>query len=95
MWRSATDRYELSPAELELLTEACRMLDRADEARALVDDQGLHVVDRFGGVKLNPVADFEARCRRDFASSLRALGIREAESAGAKAGPAPYTARRR
>lgn len=94
LWERVLDQYELSAAELELLAEACRSLDRADQLRAVVDLEGVTTTDRWGGKKLHPAHDGEQRARRDYASFMRQLGVRVPPPSPGR-GPDPYSARRR
>jgi phage terminase small subunit len=68
--------YEVADAERELLTEACRALDRADEAGAAIAAAGLMTVDRYGCPKVHPAVDVEARARTQFAAIVRQLGVK-------------------
>lgn len=93
LWRDVHDEFELAPAEVELLTEACRALDRADEAAAVVDRDGLVVSDRFGSPKAHPAIDVERSARAFFAAAVKQLQIHATEASptrsGAKPGPKP------
>lgn len=62
-WRDSVARYDFTDAELQLLTEACRTLDRLDALDALVAEQGAMVKGSMGQTVLHP-AIAEARQQR-------------------------------
>lgn len=62
-WRDSVARYDFTDAELQLLTEACRTLDRLDALDALVAEQGATVKGSMGQTVLHP-AIAEARQQR-------------------------------
>jgi hypothetical protein len=70
------DEYELSPAEVELLRSALASLDRADEAAAIVDAEGLTTLDRYGSPKMHPACDVEARNRGLYGRFVAQLGVK-------------------
>ena len=76
LWRDVTARYLMSPAELALFEGGLKLLDRADEARAIVDAEGLTVVDRYGSPRGHPLIDLEVRCRSAYAQTVRQLGVK-------------------
>jgi len=95
------DEFELSPAELELLRSALVALDRADEAAAVIAVEGVTTTDRYGGAKMHPACDVEARNRALYARFVAQLGVKAtvesvaAARVGAKPGPKPRAARSR
>lgn len=94
LWRATHSDFDLSAAEIELLTEALRALDRADQARQVVDRDGPVVPDRYGSPKAHPAVDIEARARAFYAAAVRQLGVRESDPPPSR-GPGTFTARRR
>ena len=76
LWRDVLAEYELSAAELEVLRSALVALDRADQAAAVVDAEGVVVVDRYGSPKAHPATDIEARNRTIFARLVAQLGVK-------------------
>ena len=74
-WREVVERYTLEPHHLRLLTEAATAWDRAQQARRLLDDEGLVVQDRFGQKKAHPAASIERDSRTLFARLLRELDL--------------------
>lgn len=77
-WRAVLARFELDdePGQ-ELLRLACEARDRCEQARAMLDADGLTVVDRYGQVKPHPAATIEAQNRIAVARLLRELRVTE------------------
>lgn len=76
LWRDVLEAYVLDDGhELALLEEALRSLDRADQARALVDEEGLLVLDRFGKASAHPGVAIERDARALFVRTLRGIGL--------------------
>lgn len=98
LWAAVLADFELSPAELMTLEQALRLLDRADEAAAVVAREGMSCTDRYGGRRAHPLLDVEVRCRRQFADMTRMLGVRLDDTVpgrpalAAKPGPKPRRA---
>lgn len=74
-WRSVVRDYFLEPHHLLLLQAACEALDRAAEARAILDKEGLTVPTANGGQKQHPAAQIEFNSRLSFARLLRELDL--------------------
>ncbi len=74
-FRTVTRDFELEGHALRLLEEACRSLDRAEEARAAVEADGAYLKDRFGQVKAHPGIAVERDHRGLFARLVRELGL--------------------
>lgn len=53
-WTHATDVYDLSRSELELLTEACRLMDEAESLRQAIEDNGTTVAGSTGQPRVHP-----------------------------------------
>jgi phage terminase small subunit len=82
-WKATTEEYELEPHHVRLLSEAAHSWDRAAQARALVDAEGIVVRDRFGQVKSHPAVAIERDARNVFVRIMRELdldGVPEPES---------------
>jgi P27 family predicted phage terminase small subunit len=79
LWRSVIREYELSDAEREVLRHACEANDRADQAAAVVREQGVTVLDRYGAPKAHPAVDVELRARGLFARLVAQLGVKVPE----------------
>ncbi|MFZ5833261.1 MAG: P27 family phage terminase small subunit [Planctomycetota bacterium] len=67
--------YVLQPHHRSLLLEACRALSRANQARQILDREGLTSTDRFGQVKSHPATLIERDNRGLFSRLLRELGL--------------------
>lgn len=63
-----------SAHELALLTEGLRALDRSDQARALLDQEGLTVAGRYG-TQAHPMLIVERDSRLAAVRILRELGL--------------------
>lgn len=90
---------ELSPHELELWREALVSLDRAEQAAAVVEAEGVVVTDRYGSPKQHPACDVEARHRTIYArlcAQLKLTGEESVDRFGrSKPGPKSSTPRGR
>jgi hypothetical protein len=75
LWRAVVKDYELDSTESEILSLACRALDRAARARAAVERDGEFVTGRYGDLKSHPgmlvVRDAESAALR----ALRSLHL--------------------
>ena len=76
LFAAITADYMLEPHELELLAAACGALDRADEARAALDTDGLWLDGRYGP-RLSPLVAVERDSRLVAARLFRQLGLGE------------------
>ena len=74
-WRSVYKEYELQPHHIKLLTLAAEALDRAEEARLALQEQGVTFLDRFGQPKASPMVAIERDSRIAFARLLRELAL--------------------
>lgn len=100
LWRATVAEFELSAAEMELLRNALLSLDRADQAAAVIAEQGLTTTDRYGGSRPHPAVDIEHKSRALFGRLVAQLGIKLDETQPrrlgmAKPGPRPKTAHMR
>jgi P27 family predicted phage terminase small subunit len=75
LWRTVVSEYEVTPADLRVLREACLAFDRAEQARKTVDREGLTYMDRFGAPRQHPAAGLELRHREQFAKLMRELQL--------------------
>lgn len=74
-WRTITEHYNLGPDHLEALRRLCECIDRADEARRIVDEEGIVVRDRYSNPKTHPAADLEVKLRAQIRGYLEALKL--------------------
>jgi phage terminase small subunit len=100
LWKAVLEEFELSPAELELLRSALVALDRADQAAEVITAEGVTTTDRYGGAKMHPAVDVEARNRALYGRFVAQLGVKATVESvrnrvGAKPGPRPRAARLR
>ncbi len=74
-WLSVVAEYELDAHHVRLLTLACEAWDRGQEARKILDKEGLTFLDFRGQPKLRPEASVERDSRIGFARLVRELGL--------------------
>ena len=75
-WGKLIDEYSINDASgLLLLEQALRSLDRAEEARRLIDKEGSMVLDRFQQQRAHPAIQTERDSRAAVVRTLAALGI--------------------
>ena len=76
LWADLVPKTGWSPGRLALLGEALRSLDRADEARALLDAEGLIAkTESTGALHIHPAVRIEKDARSQFLSAWRELGL--------------------
>jgi phage terminase small subunit len=74
-FRAVVADYELEEHHLRLLELACRSWDRAEQARVLLDAEGLTCSDRYGTPKARPEVQIERDHRVLFARLTRELDL--------------------
>ena len=74
-WREILKTYKLEEHHKKLLTAACKAWDRAEEARQVLDEQGITFIDRFDQPKGRPEVKIEKDSRNDFRLLIRELGL--------------------
>ena len=74
-WKSVLAEYELEPHHVRLLTLAAEAWDRGQQAREVVDANGMTFNDRFGQPKPRPEIAIERDARIGFARLLRELAL--------------------
>ncbi|RYG96203.1 MAG: hypothetical protein EON58_12600 [Alphaproteobacteria bacterium] len=67
--------FDLEPHDIKLLTLAAEAWDRGQQAREIVDSEGLTFTDRFGQPKARPELAIERDSRIGFARLLRELAL--------------------
>jgi len=87
-WRGVVAGYELQEHHERILTVAAECWDRAAQARAILDEQGLTVSTSGDGLKTHPAVAIERDSRIGFLRALRELDL------DAEAGPDPRPPRR-
>lgn len=73
LWRAVLAEYDLSPPELQLLTEACHTADELDRLRRLVEEANPIVDGSRGQPRANPLLAEIRRHRETLARLLAAL----------------------
>ncbi len=73
-WSGVVRDYELDESSLKLLTEATSW-DRIQQARVLLETEGLVFRDRFGTPRRHPAVGIESENRIAFARLLRELDL--------------------
>lgn len=77
-WRAVVADYLIEDAPgLELLRRACEAMDRADEARAVLEREGLTFTSRYGELRPHPCVAVERDARVAVARLLRELRVTE------------------
>jgi len=74
-WSGVVRDYELDESSLKLLTEAATSWDRIQQARVLLETEGLVYRDRFGTPRRHPAVGIEVESRIAFARLLRELDL--------------------
>ncbi len=74
-WRQVLKSYDLEEHHKKILTLACKAWDRSEQARRLLDDEGVTYQDRFGQPKSRPEVKIEKDSRNDFRLLMRELGL--------------------
>ncbi len=73
-WRAVADGYVLEAHHLRLLTEAAVAWDRCQQAREILDRDGIVVDGRFGP-RQHPAVQIELQNRTSFARLMRELDL--------------------
>jgi P27 family predicted phage terminase small subunit len=86
-WTSTVEAYELHEHHLRLLQLACEAWDRSQEARELLDREGLTVPGVEGGLKTHPAVAIERDSRLAVARLVRELDLDLEPPASDRFGP--------
>jgi phage terminase small subunit len=76
LWRQVLETYDLAEHELTILAELGRALDRARQARAAINRDGITIAGRFGP-RANPACHVENQAVIRASRLMRQLGLRE------------------
>jgi P27 family predicted phage terminase small subunit len=74
-WRSVLDAYDLEPHHLAILTAAAEALDRKEEARQLIAEDGIVVGLTDGSPMPHPAVQVEDVAAMRFAHLVREIGL--------------------
>jgi P27 family predicted phage terminase small subunit len=75
-WRSVLKEYEfVKTHDLELLTQAAQCIDRMQECRDAIDNDGMFQQNRYGKTEEHPAIKVEKDQNRLFLSIVRELGL--------------------
>ncbi len=74
-WEKVNQDYELESHHLKLLTMAAESWDICQQARQIIDREGLTFMDRFGQPKERPEVSIAANARITFARLIRELAL--------------------
>ena len=72
---SVIETYELEPHHLRLLTLAAESWDRCQQAREILDKEGITYIDRFEAPRMRPEVAVERDSRLAFARLVRELDL--------------------
>ena len=75
IWDRTVTAFVLEPHDLERLRVALEAWDRAQEARAVLDREGLTYLDRFDQPRPRPECNIERDNRAAFLRAWRELGL--------------------
>jgi hypothetical protein len=75
LWRSVVSAYELSPAELEVLRQCCRLVDLIARADVELIDSELTVRGSTGQPRTHPLLGAVDEMRRTLAGLMRDLSL--------------------
>lgn len=86
-WRHVTVAYELERDELELLVEACRLLDECEALAAVLAEQGYTVTGSTGQTRVHPAVTELRSSRLALGRLLAQLGLPDEDGqAGVRSG---------
>ncbi|CAN7517096.1 P27 family phage terminase small subunit [Mesorhizobium caraganae] len=74
-WRGVVQDYVLEPHHLRLLQLAAEAWDRAQQARAVIDKEGITTTDDRKNVRAHPAVGIEKDARTGFARLVRELDL--------------------
>ncbi len=75
LWKSIVARFELQPEHLELLRLGLEAIDRTDQARQILAEDGLVITGSRGAPQRHPMIDVEMASRSAALRYFRELGL--------------------
>lgn len=76
LWRYYVGNTVNSLAEISIFQGALEALDRADEARKIIDGEGLvNITKTTGAVHINPLTKLEKESREHFLKAMKTLNL--------------------
>jgi P27 family predicted phage terminase small subunit len=94
-FRSVCRDYVLEPHHVMLLEQACRSWDRCEQARRMLEAEGLTTTDRYGTAKVHPAVAIERDSRIQFARLCRELDLDVEAPRSERVGPPSLRSNRR
>lgn len=91
-WHTTLDDYELTDAELSILTEACRTMDDLDRLAAVIKTDGATTTGSQGQTVVHPALTEVRGQRATLHRLLGALGLEDAETGAPTVRTATQTA---
>lgn len=74
-WDDIVTDFKMESHHLRVLEATCTAWDRAEGARAIVEEEGQTYRDRFGQPKAHPAVGIERKARNEFRLLLRELQL--------------------
>jgi P27 family predicted phage terminase small subunit len=75
LWNEVVAAFVLEPAALAILTAGLEARDRCDQAKAVVQEKGVVIVDRWGQLRTNPATTVERDSRAAFLHAMKQIGL--------------------
>jgi phage terminase small subunit len=75
LWTDVVTGWSVDSAALVILAAACEDLMRVEQARAIIDAEGLVSKDRFGQAKAHPAVSVERDAKSGMLRALSQLGL--------------------
>jgi len=75
LWEKINSGWELDDLALTILEQALTHFDRAEQAKKLIEDEGLIVENRAGTKKENPAVTIERKSRDSMIRTLKVLNL--------------------
>lgn len=79
LWKTICQKWDFNDAELQVLASGLASLQRRDQARMLIDSEGLIVKSGNGTVHAHPAAAIEKSAHQGWLAAFGALHLREDE----------------